>query len=434
MQRTKSQALFERAKKVIPGGVNSPVRAFKAVGGDPPFMARGKGARVWDADGNEYVDWCGSWGPLILGHAHPAVLEAIAAAAKDGTSFGAPTEREVVFAERIAKAIPSVERVRLTSSGTEATMSAIRVARAFTGRHTILKFEGCFHGHHDGVLVKAGSGVATLGLPDSPGVPEAIAGLTATARFNDLADAERAFAEAEKAGKPIGAIILEPVVGNMGVVAPKPGFLTGLRSLCDRKGALLIFDEVITGFRLRFGGYQQTAGVKPDLTCLGKILGGGLPVGAYGGRAEIMDLIAPAGSVYQSGTLSGNPLAVAAGLAMLDEVSRPGFYEKLDAAGARVAKGLAEAAAVAKATVRIQREGSMLTVFFTGSEVTDWPSAARCDKAAFGRWHRGLLENGVYWPPAQFEAAFVSAAHADADLDRTVEAARKAFAAPGARA
>ncbi len=421
MRRDKSASLFERAKRVIPGGVNSPVRAFRAVGGDPVFIAKGAGSKVWDADGNEYVDYCGSWGPLVLGHAHPAVIRAIEEAARDGSSFGAPTEREVVFAEKLTKAIPSLQKVRLTSSGTEATMSAIRVARAATGRETLLKFEGCFHGHHDGVLVKAGSGVATLGLPDSPGVPASVAGLTATARYNDLGSAKEAFETAKKAGRPIAAVILEPVVGNMGVVAPKPGYLQGLRALCDEHGALLIFDEVITGFRLKFGGFQDIAGVKADLTCLGKILGGGLPIGAYGGRADLMDNVAPQGSVYQSGTLSGNPIAVAAGLAMLEEAAKPGFYEALDAKAARLAKGLAAEG------LRVQRVGSMLTVFFTTEEVVDWPSAARCDKARFGRWHRALLDRGVYWPPAQFEAAFVSAAHSDADLDRTVEAARAAY-------
>ena len=432
MKRSLSAALFERAKKVIPGGVNSPVRAFKAVGGEPVFLARGAGARVWDADGNEYLDYCGSWGPLILGHAHPAVLEAATAAARDGSTFGAPTEREVLLAETLSKAIPSVEKVRLNSSGTEAVMSALRVARAATGREAILKFEGCFHGHSDALLVKAGSGVATLGLPDSPGVPSATAKLTLTARYNDLADVDRCFAEAKAAGTPIGAVILEPVVGNMGVVLPKPGFLQGLRKACDANGALLVFDEVITGFRLRYGGYQDVAGVKPDLTTLGKILGGGMPIGAYGGRADLMDRVAPEGPVYQAGTLSGNPVAVAAGLATLAELAKPGVYERLEALGARLEKGLVAAAQQAGARVRVQRIGSMLTVFFAETEIVDWPGAAKADKTAFGRWHQALIENGVYWPPAQFEAAFVSTAHTEVDVDHTIDAAGRAFA--GAKA
>lgn len=429
MKRSASAALFERAKKVISGGVNSPVRAFKAVGGEPVFLAKGKGARMWDADGNEYLDYCASWGPLILGHAHEAVVAAAMKAAQDGSTFGAPTEREVVLAETLRAAIPSIEKVRLNSSGTEAVMSALRVARAATGREAILKFEGCFHGHADALLVKAGSGVATLGLPDSPGVPSAIAKLTLTARYNDLADVDRCFAEAKAAGTPIGAVILEPVVGNMGVVAPANGFLAGLRKACDANGALLIFDEVITGFRLKYGGYQDIAGVKADLTTLGKILGGGMPIGAYGGRADLMNLVAPEGSVYQAGTLSGNPVAVAAGLATLAELAKAGVYEKLDALTARLEKGLADGAAKAKVAVRVQRVGSMITVFFATDPITDWPSAAKADRARFGKWHRELLDRGVYWPPAQFEAAFVSTAHTEADIDKTVSAAASAFAA-----
>lgn len=429
MNRSTSKSLFERARKVIPGGVNSPVRAFKAVGGEPVFLARGKGSRVWDADGNEYLDYCASWGPLILGHAHPAVLEAAIAAARDGSTFGAPTEREVRLSETLRAAIPSVEKVRLNSSGTEAVMSALRVARAATGREAILKFEGCFHGHSDALLVKAGSGVATLGLPDSPGVPAAIAKLTLTARYNDLADVDRCFAEAKAAGTPVGAVILEPVVGNMGVVTPKPGFLAGLRAACDANGALLVFDEVITGFRLKYGGYQDIAGVKADLTTLGKILGGGMPIGAYGGRSDLMDLVAPEGSVYQAGTLSGNPVAVAAGIATLAELAKPGVYETLETLAGRLAAGLQEAAAKAGVPVRVQRIGSMLTVFFASEEIVDWPGAAKADRELFGKWHRALLDGGVYWPPAQFEAAFVSTAHTEADIDRTAAVAAAAFQA-----
>jgi len=429
MKRSASAALFERAKKVIPGGVNSPVRAFKAVGGEPVFLAKGSGARIWDVDGNEYLDYCASWGPLILGHAHPGVVEAAIAAARDGSTFGAPTEREVRLAETLRAAIPSVEKVRLNSSGTEAVMSALRVARAATGREAILKFEGCFHGHADALLVKAGSGVATLGLPDSPGVPSGVAKLTLTARYNDLADVDRCFTEAKTAGTPIAAVILEPVVGNMGVVVPKPGFLAGLRKACDANGSLLIFDEVITGFRLTYGGYQDIAGVKADLTTLGKILGGGMPIGAYGGRADLMNLVAPEGSVYQAGTLSGNPVAVAAGLATLAELAKPGVYEGLEKMTARLAKGLEDGAKKAGVTVRVQRLGSMLTVFFASEEIVDWPGAATADRGAFGKWHRALLDRGVYWPPAQFEAAFVSTAHTEADIDRTVAAAAEAFPA-----
>ena len=429
MNRDTSRRLFERARQVIPGGVNSPVRAFKAVGGDPVFLARGAGARMWDADGNEYLDYCGSWGPLVLGHAHPAVVAAAEKALRDGSTFGASTEREVLLAEKLRERIPSIEKVRLNSSGTEAVMSALRVARAATGKDAILKFEGCFHGHADHLLVKAGSGVATLGLPDSPGVPAEVARLTLTATFNDLASVEKCFADAKAAGKPIGSVILEPVVGNMGVVAPKPGFLAGLRKQCDANGALLVFDEVITGFRLHCGGYQQIANVKPDLTTLGKILGGGMPIGAYGGRAELMNLVAPEGSVYQAGTLSGNPVAVAAGLATIAELEKPGVYEKLEALTHRLEKGIREAAEKANATIRVQRVGSMITVFFTDRDVTDWPSAAMCDRARFGRFHRALLDRGVYWPPAQFEAAFVSTAHTEADIDRTIAAAAEALRA-----
>ncbi len=407
-----SESLFQRAQKVIPGGVNSPVRAFRGVGGTPPFMARGQGAHIFDVDGREYIDYVGSWGPLLLGHRHPAIIAALEDALKIGTSFGAPTEGEVELAEAICDAVPSIEMVRLVNSGTEATMSAVRVARGFTGRDLIVKFEGCYHGHVDSLLVKAGSGVATLGLPDSPGVPKGFSDTTIALPFNSVSAVEQAF-EAHK-GK-IAGVIVEPVVGNMGCVPPAPGYLAALREISARHGALLIFDEVMTGFRVAFGGAQQLYGIRPDMTTLGKVIGGGLPIGAYGGRAEIMQRVAPAGPIYQAGTLSGNPLAVAAGLAMLRHLkAHPEVYAQLERSAATLA-------AAAPSGITVNRVGSMITLFFHEGPVTDWDSAKKSDTKRFAKFFHALLENGVYWPPSQYEAAFVSAAHSDEDIRKTVE-------------
>lgn len=422
---TRSQELFQRALRLMPGGVNSPVRAFRAVGGDPLFIASGKGSRLTDADGRSYIDYVMSWGPLILGHCHPEVTEAVARALGTGTSFGACTPWEVELAEHIQQAFPSIERVRLVSSGTEATMSALRVARAATGRDKILKFEGCYHGHADSLLVKAGSGVATLGLPDSPGVPKALAELTLTVPFNDFGALNEVFCAHRN---QIAAAIVEPVVGNAGCIPPQPGFLETLRSLTAEQGTVLIIDEVMTGFRVAYGGAQQLYGVRSDLTTLGKIIGGGLPVGAYGGRATLMDEVAPAGPVYQAGTLSGNPLAVIAGLKTLEVIHRPGFYERLEAASAKLESGLEDAAKRVGVSLTVNRVGSMFTAFFTSGHVTDYASAKKADTARFGGFFRALLARGVYFPPSQFEAGFVSAAHSEADIDATVEAASAAFA------
>jgi glutamate-1-semialdehyde 2,1-aminomutase len=422
---SRSSELFARAQRLIPGGVNSPVRAFRAVGGEPLFIASAAGAHLRDADGREYLDYVMSWGPLILGHAHPAVVEAVTAAAQRGTSYGAPCEGEVELAERVVRKVPSIEKVRFVSSGTEATMSALRLARGFTGRRKILKFEGCYHGHADGLLVAAGSGVATLGIPGSPGVPEGTVADTLVAPYNDLAAVEQVVAVH---GRDLAAVIVEPVVGNMGVVAPREGYLRGLREITARAGALLVFDEVITGFRLGPGGAQQLYGVLPDLTCLGKIIGGGLPVGAYGGRADIMSKVAPEGPVYQAGTLSGNPLAMAAGRATLDALDAPGVYERLDALAARLQAGLVEAGRKTGVALTVNRVGSLLTAFFNEGPVADWPGAKRSDTARFGRFFHAMLDRGVYLPPAQFEALFVSLAHTEADLDRTVKAAGEALA------
>jgi glutamate-1-semialdehyde 2,1-aminomutase len=414
-----SQQLFERAKRSIPGGVNSPVRAYRSVGGTPPFIARGQGARLWDVDGNEFVDYIGSWGPLLLGHRHPSVIEAIEMALEIGTSFGAPTEREVELAELIRMLVPSVEMVRLVNSGTEASMSALRVARGFTGRDVTIKFEGCYHGHVDSLLVKAGSGVATLGLPDSPGVPKGFSDTTIALPFNDLAAVEATFAAR---GKEIAAIIVEPVVGNMGCVPPAPGYLAGLRELCTKNGALLIFDEVMTGFRVNAGGAQRLFKITPDITVMGKVIGGGLPIAAYGGRADIMTHIAPMGPIYQAGTLSGNPLAVSAGIAMLRYIKdNPGLYDELEAKTERIA-------AAAPAGITVNRVGSMFTWFFTDQPVTDYESAKRADTGRFRKFFHAMLERGIYLPPSQFEAAFVSAAHTDADIECTITAARECFA------
>jgi len=421
---TRSEELFERAKGVIPGGVSSPVRAFKAVGGSPLFVARAEGARFWDADGRAFVDYVGSWGPMILGHAHPAVIEAVREAALRGTSYGAPCALEVELAERVVRHVPSVEKVRFVSSGTEATMSALRVARGFTGRRKILKFDGCYHGHADSLLVAAGSGVATLGIPGSPGVPEGTVADTLVVPFNDVAAVE---AVVSAHGGDLAAVIVEPVCGNMGTVAPRSGYLEALREITGRNGTVLVFDEVMTGFRLALGGAQQLYGITPDMTCLGKILGGGLPAAAYGGRKDIMATVAPEGPVYQAGTLSGNPLAMAAGAALLDLLAMPGTYEALEARSARLEEGLRRAARRAGATVTVNRVGSMITVFFCAGPVTDYATAKASDRERFARFFHAMLERGVYLPPAQFEAAFVSLAHGEAEIDATVAAAEEAF-------
>jgi len=404
----------------MPGGVNSPVRAFRAVGGAPVFIASGQGARVRDVDGNEYLDFVLSWGPLILGHCQPEVMDALAEVLKTGTSFGASTPGEVALAEEIVKAFPSIERVRLVNSGTEATLSALRLARAATGRDKILKFEGCYHGHSDSLLVKAGSGVATLGLPDSPGVPQALAELTITVPYNDFETLERAF---DTHRNQLAAALVEPVAGNMGVVPPKDGFLERLRALTEEQGTVLIFDEVITGFRVAYGGAQQLYGIRPDLTTLGKVIGGGLPVGAYGGKASLMDLVAPSGPVYQAGTLSGNPLAVAAGLKTLEILRRPGTYERLEALGKRLAEGIGTQAKQGGIPLVVNRIGSMMTAFFSRNPVTDYASAKMSDTGMFARFFSVLLDKGVYFPPSQFEAFFVSTAHTEEDIDRAVSLA-----------
>jgi glutamate-1-semialdehyde 2,1-aminomutase len=423
---TRSQELFERAQKRIPGGVNSPVRAFKAVGGTPLFIAKAEGARVTDADGKGYIDYVGSWGPMILGHAHPAVVEAVNQATARGTSYGAPCEAEVELAERVCRFVPSIEKVRFVSSGTEATMSALRAARGFTGRRRIVKFDGCYHGHADGLLVAAGSGVATLGLPGSKGVPEGTVADTIVLPFNDTHALEEAFVRHEG---QIAAVIVEPVCGNMGCVAPRHGYLEAMRDLTRRAGTVLIFDEVMTGFRLARGGAQQLYDITPDMTCLGKIVGGGLPAAAYGGRAEIMNVVAPLGPVYQAGTLSGNPLAMAAGAAQLDLLKDEGAYARLESLSARLHNGLARAVAAEGTSATINRVGSMITLFFCAGPVVDYATAKASDTALFGRFFHAMLERGVYLPPAQFEAAFVSLAHTEADIDETVRAAADALRA-----
>jgi glutamate-1-semialdehyde 2,1-aminomutase len=420
-----SESLFERAGRILPGGVNSPVRAFRAVGGHPIFIKQALGAELVGADGKAYVDYVGSWGPMILGHAHPNVVQAVQQAATRGSSYGAPTEAEVVLAEAIRDAVPSMDMMRMTSSGTEAVMGALRVARGFTGRDLVVKFEGCYHGGADYLLVKAGSGMATLGEPDSAGVPRAIAATTLTLAWNDL-DAARTLLTTR--GAEIAAVIVEPVVGNMGCVPPAPGFLGALRELTTACGALLVFDEVMTGFRLALGGAQAVYGVVPDLTTLGKIVGGGLPVGVYGGRRDIMQRVAPLGPVYQAGTLSGNPLAMASGLATLDLLRAPGFYDRLEARSAELEAILNEEARAAGVTLCVQRVGSMLTPFFQAGPVRNFADAAASDLPRFARWHAAMLEHGVYWPPSQYEAGFVSAAHDAAALGRTRSAAKASFA------
>jgi glutamate-1-semialdehyde 2,1-aminomutase len=424
VRSARSKALLRRARRRIPGGVNSPVRAYGAVGGTPPFAASGKGAYLTDEDGNRFIDYVGSWGPLILGHAHPAVLKAVRAAAAKGTSFGAPTRLEVELAEKVCAALPTVERVRFVSSGTEATMSALRLARGATGRRRILKFEGCYHGHADALLVAAGSGVATLGIPGSPGVPEAFVALTLSAPYNDLAATAALFA---RFGAEIACVIVEPVAGNMGCVPPVPGFLAGLRELCDRYGALLIFDEVMTGFRVAWGGAQALYGVRPDLTCLGKVVGGGLPAAAYGGRADLMAEIAPEGPVYQAGTLSGNPLAMAAGLATLEQLGKRGTYPTLTALASTLMEGFAGLAREAGVELTTAAVGGMFGFFFHPGPVESFEDARKSNAARFKTFFHAMLEAGVYLAPSAYEAGFVSLAHRPRELDATLEAARRAF-------
>lgn len=426
MTPTRSRELFDEALRLIPGGVNSPVRAWKSVGGTPIFFERGEGSKLIDVDGRSYVDLVGSWGPMILGHAHPKVVDAVLKAAPKGFSFGAPTPGEVELARLVIGAFPSIQKLRLVSSGTEAAMSAIRVARAFTARPRILKFSGCYHGHVDSLLVRAGSGATTFGIPDSEGIPEAFTALTRVAEFNHLDEVEGYFGSE---GREIAAVIVEPVVGNMGVVKPTPGFLEGLRRLTREAGSVLIFDEVMTGFRVARGGVQELTGVVPDLTCLGKIVGGGLPVGAFGGRAEIMDRLAPVGGAYQAGTLSGNPLAVAAGIATLRELT-PTCYRRLEELGARLEEGLRRALRDRGVHGCINRQGSMWTLFFGVGEVCDYAQARAADAKAYARFFHAMIERGFYLPPSQFEAAFLSLAHSDAEMDALAEAARSALAPP----
>jgi glutamate-1-semialdehyde 2,1-aminomutase len=419
-------SLFTEACKYIPGGVNSPVRAFRGVGGEPIFFARAKGSRVWAADGREFIDYVGSWGPMILGHADPAVIKAVQETAVNGLSFGAPTELETVVARKIIELVPSIELVRMCSSGTEATMSAIRLARGFTKRNKIIKFEGCYHGHSDSLLVKAGSGMLTLGVPTSPGVPPELAAHTVTLSYNDAAQVRAAFAEI---GPEVACVIVEPVAGNMNCIPPVPGFLEALREQCTKHGAVLIFDEVMTGFRVAKGGAQQLYGIRPDLTTLGKIVGGGMPVGAFGGRREIMEHIAPLGPVYQAGTLSGNPVAMAAGLATLNGLEAPGFHAKLQGATDRLVAGLADAAARAGIPLATNHVCGMFGFFFTGAgPVNSYAEATACDVERFKRFFHGMLAQGVYLAPSAFEAGFISAAHTDSDIDATIAAARRVFA------
>ena len=424
MKRTRSESLFQTAQQYIPGGVNSPVRAFKAVGGNPLFIVKGKGARITDADGNEFIDYVASWGPLIFGHAHPQIVEAVSQQAQLGTSFGAPTELEIELAQKVAEAVPSIETVRLVSSGTEATLSALRLARGFTGRDKIVKFEGCYHGHGDSLLVKAGSGVLSLGLPDCPGIVNDLAKKTLTLPYNDINAVEELFTSL---GKEIACLIVEPIAGNMGVVPPQPGFLEVLRKVTAKSGTLLIFDEVITGFRVAFGGAQKLYGVSPDLTCLGKIIGGGLPVGAYGGKKEIMDHIAPTGAVYQAGTLSGNPLAVTAGIEMLNLLSQPGVYDDLEKMSERLCHGFKENVKQAGVTATFTRVGSMFSMFFTDQEIVGLESVKTSDTHLFKRYFNAMLEEGIYIAPSQFEAGFMSAVHTDEDIDATLAAQGRAL-------
>jgi len=424
MNRETSRKLFARAVECIPGGVNSPVRACKSVGAEPVFLDRAIGCWVYDADGNRYIDYVGSWGPMILGHRHSAVIDAISGVLNRGTSFGAPTDLEVELAGEIISAIPSIEMVRMVNSGTEAAMSAVRLARAFTGRDTIIKFDGCYHGHADTLLVEAGSGVATFGIAGSPGIPESFVGHTLSLPYNDIAAAEKTMAQR---GDTVACIIVEPVAGNMGLVRPVPGFLEALRTLTAKSGSLLIFDEVITGFRMAYGGAQTVYGISPDLTVLGKIIGGGLPVGAYGGRLDIMKQIAPQGPVYQAGTLSGNPVAMAAGLATLRDIRHSGFYDALDERAERLAAGLQKAAERSNIPVWLERIGSMLGLFFTDRPVKNFQDAKTSDLARFSAYYRGMLDSGIYLPPSQFETFFISSAHNIDPIDETITAAAHVF-------
>jgi glutamate-1-semialdehyde 2,1-aminomutase len=422
MNRENSNKLFTRALGIIPGGVNSPVRACKNVGSEPTFINRAQGCMIFDEDGNGFIDYIGSWGPMILGHRHPSVVEAVSLVLKRGTSFGAPTDLEIILAKMLVDAVPSMDMVRMVNSGTEATMSAIRLARGVTGRDTIIKFDGCYHGHADSLLVEAGSGVATLSIPGSPGVPKSFVSHTLSLAFNDTDGFVKVM---EEQGEKIACVIVEPVAGNMGLVAPRPGFLETLREVTEKKGSLLIFDEVMTGFRVAYGGAQSLYKISPDMTCLGKIIGGGLPVGAYGGRREIMEYIAPQGPVYQAGTLSGNPLAMAAGIATLTQLNTPDFYDHLDKKAARLYTGLVNAAENAGINVTGNRVGSMLGLFFTDREVFDFNDAKTCDLDRFSAYYNGMLEKGIYLAPSQFEAVFVSAAHDMGHIDTTIAAAKE---------
>lgn len=421
---TRNHDLFHRARQRLPGGVNSPVRAFRSVGGEPFFTARAQGAYLWDAEGTRYIDYVGSWGPMIAGHAHPVVLDAVARALRDGLSFGTPCALEVTMAERLADLVPSLDMLRMVNSGTEATMAAIRVARGATGRPRIVKFEGCYHGHGDAFLVKAGSGALTLGLPDSPGVPKPLADLTLTLPYNDIAAAEALFAEH---GESIAGVIVEPIAGNMNCIPPVPGFLETLRRLCDAHGAVLIFDEVMTGFRVAPGGAQQLYGITPDLSTFGKIIGGGMPVGCYGGRRELMSQVAPAGPIYQAGTLSGNPVAMAAGLATLELIAAPGFHNALTRATNRLCDGLEAAARAAGIPFSTNRVPAMFGLFFGARPVRSFAQAKACDTAAFGRFFHGMLSRGVFWAPSAFEAGFLSSAHDDSVIDATIDIACDVF-------
>jgi glutamate-1-semialdehyde 2,1-aminomutase len=427
MNRTESGKAFEAARGVLPGGVNSPVRAFRAVGGGPIFVTKGKGAWIEDVDGNRFVDYVCSWGPLILGHAHPEVVRSLRERIELGTSFGIPTRLETALGSKVARSVPSINRVRFVNSGTEAAMSAVRVARGYTGRAKLVKFEGCYHGHVDSLLVKAGSGAATFGFPDSPGIPPAVTADTLVLPYNDLGAVKRAL---EAYGGEVAAVLVEPVAGNMGLVLPEEGFLAGLREMTERSGSLLIFDEVITGFRLGMGGAQERFGVLPDLTCLGKILGGGLPVGAFGGREAIMRILSPEGPVYQAGTLAGNPVAMQAGLTTLEQIERPGFHDALNTKAERFVRALEGVVReVTGGVARVQSIGSMFTLFFRAEPVKDFASAGECDLVRFAQFHRHMLAEGVYWPPSQFETCFISDAHGEEEFNKTLEAARKALRA-----